>query len=217
MQPFGRKRYGNTGARRRSLSLRLFEDKSGASAVEFAIVAPVFITMMLSLFEIGWFYYQTSILDTAAADAARLIETGSVQKSTATAAQKQQAVYDEVCDIVQHFGPCSTRLTVEVQTFTTFAALAAAAAVPPVCADSPAAAVAGIAFNPGSDQQIVRVRVCFLYKTVNPIIGNEIMARGLRFQESGSDRFRLVSDAIFCNEPYSTNGSATTTPNPCGT
>ena len=211
MLGIGRKRYGVTGARQRSLTVRLFTDKNGASAVEFAIVAPVFIAMMFSLYEIGWYYYQTSIMDAATADASRLIETGQVQKMSGNAAAKKQFIYDEVCNVLNKFGSCSERLTVEVNTYTTFAQLAAASATPATCADAPQADQDAIPFNPGSDLQIVRVRVCFLYSPVNPAIG-------LDFREAGSNYRRLVSTSVFCNEPYSSNGSNPSVPaNPCGT
>lgn len=207
----GRKRLGLTGARRKSLTIRLFTDKSGASAVEFAIVSPLFIAMMFSLYEVGWYFYQVSVIDAATSDASRMVETGQIQKMSGSIADKKLVLYNEVCNILQHFGSCSQRLTVEVDRFSTFAALAAASANPATCADAPAAQLAAIPFEPGADLEIIRVRVCFLYRPVNPAIG-------LSFSEPGADYLRLVSTSIFCNEPYSTNGSNPSVPiSPCGT
>ncbi len=192
-------RRGLTGAKRHSLTVRLFVDQDGTAAIEFAIVAPVFLALMFSLFEVGWYFYTTSIVDASVSDAARMVETGQIQKSTGTDAQKKQAIFDSVCDVLQHFGDCATRLTVEVQTYATFAALAADATAA-TCADAPPADVSAIPFNPGGELSIVRVRVCYIYSTMNPAIGVNV-------SEPGTNKRRLIASSIFRSEPYETNGS----------
>ncbi len=188
-----------TGAKRHSLTVRLLASQDGTAAIEFAIVAPVFMAMMFSLFEVGWYFYANSIVDASVSDAARLVETGQIQKSTGTDAQKQQAIYNVVCNVLKHFGDCSTRLTVEVQTYANFAALAADN-TPATCADAPPADVSAIPFNTGGELAIVRVRVCYIYSTVNPAIGVNV-------SEPGTSKRRLVSSSVFRSEPYATNGS----------
>ncbi len=194
-----RKRTGITGARKRSLTIRLFANKDGTAAIEFAIVAPVFMALMFSLFEVGWYFYANSIVDASVSDAARLIETGQLQKSTGTTEQKKQAMFNAVCNVLQEFGDCSTRLTVEVQTYPDFATLAAAN-TPATCADAPEADRDAIPFSPGTELDIVRVRICFIYTTVNPAIGVNV-------SEGGTNKRRLISHAIFRSEPYLSNGT----------
>ena len=188
-----------TGARKRSLTTRLFVNKDGTAAIEFAIVAPIFMALMFSLFEIGWFFYTNSIVDASVADAARLIETGQLQKSTGTDEQKKQAMFNAVCNILHEFGDCTTRLTVEVQTFPDFATLAAANN-PATCADAPQAERDAIPFSPGTELSIVRVRICFIYTTINPAIGVNV-------SEPGTNKRRLISQSVFRSEPYLSNGS----------
>jgi Flp pilus assembly protein TadG len=190
------------GGRRRTICVQFFKRKDGTALVEFAIVSPIFLMMMFSLFEVGWFYYVNSIVDASVSDASRLIETGQIQKSGVSDAQKKVAVFNAVCNILKNFGDCDQRLTVDVQTFASFAALDAASDSA-VCADASDADLATIQFDPGSDLAIVRVRICFLYSTVNPAIG-------VNLSEPGSGQRRLVTQAIFRNEPYSVNtGSGT--------
>ncbi len=180
------------------LAAREFQDDSrGSTAVEFAIVAPVFLMTMFSIFEVGWFFFANSVVDATVGDAARLIKTGQVQKSFGDDADKFDDMYEDICDIVSVFGACATRLTLEVDTYTTFAQLAADNS-PPVCADAPPDDVAAIPFNPGDELQIVRVRVCYIYTTLNPAIG-------VNMSEPGTNKRRLVSTAIFRNEPYELN------------
>ncbi len=190
---------GITGARKRSLTLRLLSNKDGTAAIEFAIVAPIFLGMMFSLFEVGWFFYANSIVDASVGDAARLIETGQIQKSTGTDEQKKQALFNAVCNVLKEFGDCSTRLTVDVQSYTDFAALAAAND-PATCADAPEADLNAIPFTPGTELAIVRVRICFIYTTINPAIGVNV-------SEGGTNKRRLISLAIFRSEPYLSNGT----------
>ncbi len=183
-------------ARFSSCRKRFGESKNGSAAVEFAIIAPIFLGMMFSIFEVGWYYYTNSVLDSATDAAGRLIRTGQIQENTgsATPAEKFSLLYDEICDVMDSWGNCATRLTMEVQTFNNFAALAAATS-PMICADSPPTDIATIPFQPGIQLQIVRVRVCMIYDTINPAIGVDLA-------EGDEGQRHLVSTIIFQNEPY---------------
>ncbi len=173
-------------------------DRRGSPAVEFAIIVPVYLMMMFSLFEVGWFYFVNSTVDAAVGDAGRMIRTGQIQKTFPNDPAKQfDAMYDVVCDVVDTFGDCAKTLTVEVQTYNSFADLAADTAAA-TCANAPPADIAAIPFSPGGEEQIVRARICFLYKSVNPAVGIDLT-------EQSSDKRRIVSTTIFRNEPYEKN------------
>ncbi|WP_428409263.1 TadE/TadG family type IV pilus assembly protein [Hyphococcus sp.] len=173
------------------------KDSRGSTAIEFAIVAPLFLMCMFSIFEIGWFFFANSIVDAAVGDAARRIKTGQVQKSFGDMDDKYDEMFEDICNILDVFGACDTRLTVEVDTFASFSALVADT-TPATCADAPPDDVAAIPFNPGDELQIVRVRICYLYTTLNPAIG-------VNLSEPGTNKRRLISTAIFRNEPYELN------------
>ena len=66
------------------------------------------------------------------------------------------------------------------------------------CADAPPEQLDLIPFNPGEELQIVRVRVCYIYNTLNPAIG-------ITLAEPGTSTRRLISTMIFRNEPYELN------------
>lgn len=168
------------------------QDRRGAAALEFAIVAPAFLALLFSIFEAGWFFFVTSTVDQATANAARLIRTGQVQSTTTPI--NRDAFFNEVCRVVQLLGPCASRLTVDVTRFTSFAALAADLAAP-VCRDAAPAAIAAIPYSPGGQKDIVRVRVCFLHKTINP-------ALGLKLARTPDGMRKIYSVAIFRNEPF---------------
>jgi len=169
----------------------------GSTAVEFAIVAPLFLTMMFSTFEVGWFFFANSAVDASVGDMGRLIKTGQVQGWDGTDEEKYDDLYDRVCNIVKSFGGCENRLTLEVDTFDTFAELAADN-TPATCADAPPEDLAALPFDPGEELQIIRVRICYIYTTLNPAIG-------VNLAEEGTNKRRITSVMIFRNEPYELN------------
>ena len=179
----------------RSLRLagrRFRKDRRGAAALEFAIVAPVFLMLLFSIFEAGWFFFAGSAVEQATSNAARLIRTGQAQSATTPIGKA--AFFDEVCRVVQLLGPCGSRLTVDVQRFDNFGQLAADLAAP-VCRDASAASVAAIPYNAGGQRDIVRVRVCFLHQTINP-------ALGLKLARTPDGLRKVYAVAIFRNEPF---------------
>lgn len=186
----------NDVARRAISALR---DRKGSAAVEFALVAPPFLALMMSTFEVGWFYFAASQVDAATIETARLVRTGQVQKADFD----KQDFFNEVCPNVQIFGDCDETLTVEVTVFNSFAELAADNA-PVVCTNDDPSEIAALAFEPGTDNSIVRLRVCLLYKTINPTIGVNV-------SETADGKRRVFGTYIFQNEPYSRNNRTTST------
>ena len=180
------KRNGATCRRWRALR----RSRRGSVAVEFAIVVTPFIMTVFSTFDVGWFFFANSVVDASAIDAARTVRTGAAQNSALT----QQQFFDAVCPSVRVLGNCQNHLTVEVRTFASFSALAADNS-PAVCRDSLPAQVAAIPYQPGGVSEIVRVRVCFIYETLNPALGTNLA-------ESENGTRRLIATHLFRNEPF---------------
>lgn len=177
----------------RALGLsRLARDRRGATAIEFAIVAPVFLALTFSILEAGYFFFVSSAVDQAAARAARLIRTGQAQ-SVATPITREE-FFDRVCEVVDLFGNCDTQLTVDVARYTSFAQLAADASAP-TCRDADDDAINAIPYAPGAEREIVRVRICYLHKSFNP-------ALGLNLSQAADGSRKMISVTIFRNEPF---------------
>lgn len=174
------------------VSRRLGKDRRGATAVEFALIAPIFFALTFSILEAGYFFFVTSAVDQAAARASRLIRTGQAQDPNAP--MSREAFFDQVCDVVKVFGDCDARLTVDVSRFNTFAQLAADLSAP-TCRDADDDAVNAIPYAPGSDREIVRVRICYLHRSFNP-------ALGLNLAETADGSRKMISVTIFRNEPF---------------
>ena len=173
------------------------KDKAGATAVEFSLVVMPFLMIMMSTFEVGWFYFANSQVDAAVIDSARFIRTGQAQEANFD----KDEFFNKVCPYLSAFGDCTNALTVEVDTFSSFAELAADTS-PVVCSNDETSKIAALSYNPGTDNQIVRIRICLLYKTLNPTIGVNVS------NVAGGKR-RLYGSYIFRNEPFSKNNRTT--------
>lgn len=170
--------------------------RNGSSAVEFALVAPLFLALTFSVIEAGYFFFVESAVQAANAKAARLIRTGQVQTNSIS----RDAFFSEVCKVVKLFGDCDTRLTVDVARYSSFAALAADADDPVVCRDADQDAVDNIPYQAGGARDIVRIRVCYMHKSFNP-------ALGLNLEKTAGGSVRMLSTSIFRNEPYANEGA----------
>lgn len=166
--------------------------RRGATAIEFALLAPLFFAVIFAIFEAGYFFFISSAVDQAAAKAARLIRTGQVQ--SASNPVSREAFFDEICNVVRHFGDCGERLTVDVSRFNTFSGLAADLSTP-TCRDADEEAVDALPYETGGERDIVRVRVCYLHKTLSPGLG-------LDLSKAPDGSRKVISVAIFRNEPF---------------
>ncbi len=166
--------------------------RGGMAAVEFAIVAPIFFALTFSVLEAGYFYFVNASITEATAKASRLIRTGQAQNGV-----DPQAFFDEICDVLDTFGDCEERLTVDVARFDDFGGLASDL-TDIQCRDSADPSISGAQFtsaNYGARRDIVRVRVCFLHKPVNPALGLKLPKNADGFRE-------IVAVSIFRNEPF---------------
>jgi Flp pilus assembly protein TadG len=58
---------------------RFRENRTAASAVEFAIVAPLFLALLFAIIETALMFFAGQVLETMTQDAARMILTGQAQ------------------------------------------------------------------------------------------------------------------------------------------
>ena len=187
---------------------RLKKSERGSAAVEFAIIAPVFLTIIFSIMEVGWFFTTNAILDKAVQNASREIRTGQVfnlaeyvgdTDPDGNEPDLDDAIfefYDRVCAIAEIWGTCAEVARVEVQAFTSVAELQADVGNFN-CPDTP-----GISgdydIDFGTDYNFMRMRVCLIYRTINPAIG-------INLSEIEGGKRRLYSTIIFRNEPFTKN------------
>jgi Flp pilus assembly protein TadG len=161
-------------------NLRFGRDERGATAVEFALVAPLLFFSLLSLVEIGMLGMMSSALDNAVVESARRIRTGRDDGPTSASTFKSQ-----ICtNMGGAVNSCMDRLTVSVQKFPKFYDANQVAAAPP----------AG-QFNKGGPGDIVLVKANYRWPLITPF---------LAVGSTRPDPMHVIIAArtAFKNEPY---------------
>ena len=150
--------------------------------LEFALIAPALLTLMLVILEVRLLLFGQAALDTATADAARLIRTGAVQQSAAG----QSLFTSRLCADLSSIASCGS-LEVNVQSGSSFAALA------PRLTVNGSGTMQTTGFTPGGPGQFVVVQVGYQPDSFVPLVG------GLLRAALGP---LLVSTIAFQNEAY---------------
>ena len=169
--------------RRRGLA----RDKRGSAAVEFALVVPVLLAIILSTLEVGWIMVQSIMLDRALDITVRELRIGSFANPT------QAKMRDMVCDRAQILINCKTTLALELIPILSPSSYPTDSAR---CVDRSSRIAPVLRFNAGARTQTIFVRACFVVEPITPMIG---LSTVLSLDASGA--MRLVSTSGFINEP----------------
>jgi Flp pilus assembly protein TadG len=139
--------------------LRFRIARRGSAAIEFAIVAPIFVGLLISVLETGIFFFAQNILQAAAVQVGRLILTGQAQTGGLT--QSQFAT--DACPSIQALFTCGN-LMVDVQSYSSFSG--AIVSTPTLTYDSHGNVTNSWNYNPGTPGQIVVVRLMYQWPLV---------------------------------------------------
>ena len=167
--------------------LRACED--GAVAVEYAMIAPAFMALLLGILQTGVLFLSQQGLETAAEDATRLILTGQAQKSSLTAAQFRS----RACQSLPHYLSC-TNLMVDVTTISSYSA--AQLGPPTITYDASGNVSNSFTFSTGGRNSIVVLRLMYMM----PVIGAPL---GYNISNQPSGKRLLIATSVFRNEYYS--------------
>jgi Flp pilus assembly protein TadG len=160
----------------------------GNTTVEFAVIGPTFLLLLLAVFELGYMVLVQSVLDSAARDAARMVRTGQVQ----TTGSPQATFQNQLCSDVGYLIGC-TSLLFQSQVFPSWSAAAAAVNAPPQ--RDALGNLVSVGFNPGAGKDIVAVQVSYNYKFFTLWIASYLGS-------GGSQSTFLMSTVVFQNEPF---------------
>lgn len=166
-----------------------FGKDDGVVAVEFALLALPFFTMLMGTLESAMFYASSIVMEGAAAEASRSIRTGQAQTSTEGAEAMFEA---ELCDQVGTLIPC-TDIQYEVFAMPTDTFAEVADFEPEFDADGN---FQPRPFDAGNSCDVVLIRAVYKYEFLTPFIGN-LMNGG-----AGNDAATLMSTTVIKNEPY---------------
>lgn len=165
--------------------LRRFRDhESGAVAIEFVLVAPLFLFLVFAIFETAILYTIATVMEGEVALASRAIRTGQLQQE----ADPETAFTEVLCSNLDNVLNCDN-VIVDVRTFDDFGEMTF-----PDFVDEDGNA-SGNQFLPGDADEIVLVRIAYVYNIVTPYLA-EILP------PVGSNTVILFSGAAFKNEPF---------------
>lgn len=159
---------------------RFSRDEGGATAIEFAFVAPILFFALLSLIEIGILAMVSSGLDSAVVEASRRIRTGRDD-----AAVSAQTFEDQICaNLGGSLSSCRDRVVTSVQRFTDFSGANSAINTPP-----------NGTFDKGGAGDIIIVKVDYTWPLISPFIATS-------HPREGPFEVTLGSRSAFKNEPF---------------
>jgi len=138
--------------------------RSGATAVEFALIAPIFIAVLIAILEVAFFLIVQQTLQTAATTAGRLIMTGQAQNSAMTQSQFAAAV----CPMVTALINCNN-LMINVQSYSSF--IGASASAPTLTYNAQGQVTNNWSYNPGVPGNVTVVQLIYQAPVVNGPLG----------------------------------------------
>ncbi|HEV2531611.1 TadE/TadG family type IV pilus assembly protein [Phenylobacterium sp.] len=159
---------------------RLAKDERGTAAIEFALLTPLLVGVIMGTVEIGLVGLVSNTLDNAVQSAARTIRTGESDAPTNATDFKTA-----VCNgMFESQTACGAKLAISVRKYTTFANANAAAG------DAPAGE-----FDKGTAGDVILVKATYQWPFFMPFFN-------LGFQQSGPTTLVLDARTTFKNEPF---------------
>ncbi len=165
---------------------------SGSAGIEFALIAPVFIGLIVSLFELGWTMTKIAMLDYAVAEGTKAIYTGGAQSGSVT----QSSLEALICDRARVFDGCAQNISVELTPINAFGAPPATGATCVDDADTTTIAPI-VQYTPGAGSEIMFMRVCVTTDVFTPGLGF-----GLALVKTPTGRSQIIATSAFMNEPF---------------
>lgn len=165
---------------------RFRRNRRGSTAVEFALVAPMFFALLFAIIETAMVFFASQVLETATQDTARLILTGQAQNGGFTQAQFKSNLCTRLTDLFD----CTNGIYIDVQSYPSFSNVTITDPI-----DSNKNFTNNMVYSPGAQGDVVVVRVFYQWPIYVTSLGYNIA------NLSGNKRL-LSATAAFRNEPY---------------
>ena len=174
---------------------RFARAQRGATAIEFAIIALPFMILLFGIIELGMVFLVSTTLQNATDNAARQTRTGQFQTSGANTKNDFKTL---VCNNMTWLSaPCTSKLTIDVQTFTTFTTLSATGPTNAATFDPNTTC-----FSTGLPGDIVLVRAYYEWTIFTPLLNASLVNMG-----SGTGKRLINAATSFRNEPWSSQAA----------
>jgi Flp pilus assembly protein TadG len=172
---------------------RLAPSESGATAVEFGLVAAPFLALLVALLQTAMVFFAGRVLDEITDQASRYIMTGQAQKANMTQAgfQNYLCTGTNTAGLVSTLFTCSNFM-INVQNYSSFSS---ANTSPPALTFNNGNVSNTWTWSPGNRSDIVVVQVMYQW----PIVLGPL---GFNLSNISNGKRLLVSTAVFKNEPY---------------
>lgn len=181
--------------RGRRLARRFRRSRSGATAVEFALVAGPFFFVLGCVCETGLMLFTEYVLQNSVQEAARAIRTGQVTTSSGTITIDAATFKSNLCADISTLINCAGLVTVYVDNATDFATLKTKIVDPLTIGQKSDGSWSTTVYQPGGAKAAAGVIATYDWKFVFPfmnLLGN-VMSNTKR---------RLYGIAVFRNEPF---------------
>jgi len=163
---------------------KLRRREEGVTAIEFALVAPIFLFLVFAILETSLMYVVANVMQGEVALATRSIRTGQLQEG----GDALGTFTENLCDNLNNVLNCDD-VIIDVRTFVDFGEMNFGEFV-----DEDGNA-SGNEFDPGSAGEIVLVRIAYQYTIITPYL-----AKLLPTDANGN--LMLFAGAAFKNEPF---------------
>lgn len=180
-------------ARTAPLGARFRRDESGATAVEFGMIAIPFLTLIFAIMETAMMFWTSQVLEDAVTQTSRRLLTGESHAQYANASTATADFKRDLCANATILVDCD-KVTIDVRSYASFAgAGSGTAASNPV--NNGALSTAGFGYNQPQPAQIVVVRAVLEY----PIM---LTGWNSALVTLGTDRRAIIASTTFRTEPY---------------
>lgn len=163
---------------------RLCRNDKGVSAIEFALIGPLFLLFTIGIIEFGIYFLKRNMVSHVLYEASRNIQTGEIQNSS----NPQATFLAEYCADTPSFMRCS-EITFDVRSFDSVAAVT----FPDVVYDNQGNPQ-NFVFQPGTGEQITAMRASIPHQFVTPLMRD--------YFQPTDDPAIIVGYSIAKNEPF---------------
>ncbi len=151
-------------SRRRARDISRFcGARQGTLVVEFALIAPAFLALLVALLETALFLFAQMALQNAAMEAGRYFMTGQAQNGKWTASTLQT----KVCPVIQALMSCGS-VVVVVQTSSSFANANTSA---PALYNNNGQPITSFTYAPGTPGEVMVVQLVYQWSVVDGPLG----------------------------------------------
>lgn len=158
---------------------------SGATAVEFAMIAPIFLLLLFAIFETGIIFMAQSVLQSAVNNAARTVKIGSAASMDATTFR------NSICSQISVLMSCSSNLQIDLVSYGSFSSATYSSPLNPDGSFNSAMS----RYQPGSGGSIELLRASYAWPVVTPLLTTFLV-------NMGNNSHLISASVAFRNEPF---------------